>query len=407
MIYTFSSLSLREHVNTPTSVMINKIVFSAMLSFIFSCHSPTKESHEGIEGPITTIPFQVGEINKMVLPDIVSEESFVHLQTHDDALIGKINKIVQHGDRFYVLDSRIAKAILCFNDKGDFIFKIENFLDHEDFREVQFSFEDFVLDEKLGTVEVFDERNQQILIFDLDGDYQGRFHLPFSAMSFEKSDTGEYIFFRGNAYSPDPAYDYELIHGDGESFSALKRFRNQRRSTPKVGTATTSLYPSIVLSRLSDEVRYMDFFSDTVYSIKGDKISDIVYLDMGKQSPQSIYGSRTNDEIFDQLINNELKGYIQTKHIIYEDLVKTVFSISYDNLGILAVFDKSKRNTIFYQMVDDATLGLESYSFLSNGVFPGDKVLICVRYAGDREAERLNYKEEKNPSLMLLQMDKL
>ena len=97
--------------------MRNKIVFSAMLSFIFSCHSPTKESHKGVEGPITTIPFQVGEIKRMVLPDIVSEESFIQLQTHDDALIGKINKIVQHGDRFYVLDSRIAKAILCFSTK--------------------------------------------------------------------------------------------------------------------------------------------------------------------------------------------------------------------------------------------------------------------------------------------------
>jgi len=164
----------------------------------------------------------------------------------------------------------------------------------------------------------------------------------------------------------------------------------------------TSLYSSIVLSSFEDEVRYLDFFSDTVYSIKGEEISSAAFLDMGKQSPQGIYGSKTNDEIFDEFIHNGLKGYIQTKHIVYEDHFKTVFSINYGNQGVFAVFDKTSQRTFHFQIVGEAKLGLKDYSFISNGVFPGENVLLCIIYAQDREAERLNYREEKNPSLMLL-----
>uniref|UniRef100_UPI001AE0BE6A 6-bladed beta-propeller n=1 Tax=Lunatimonas salinarum TaxID=1774590 RepID=UPI001AE0BE6A len=274
-----------------------------------------------------------------------------------------------------------------------------------DFPDMDFAFDDFIVDKEGGTLEIFDAKNSQILIFDLEGLYQSKIDVPFSVIQFEKV-SGNYLFFRGNSYSKDPDFDFEMIYLDND-FYPIRNLRNQRREIPEAGVGMVSLCPPKVFSKFAQEVRYNDYFTDTIFTLRGGEIANAIYLDMGNQSPQSTWKTKTNDEIFNHFVNRDLRGYIMSKYIVLEDTEKIWFSVTYEYEGCLALYEKTNGKTTFYRVVDDGKLGLDGYSILTNGTpYQGDHSLICVVYAQDRKGEKSHYKEEGNPSLLILDLAK-
>lgn len=373
-----------------------------VLIFSFSCDPPKVVEN----GEVKTIPFQIKDMVDVNLSDVVDVNKTIKLEINEEALIGKIDKVIQNGDRIYILDRQIAKSLFCFKNTGEFLFKITNFFDQKDFPDMDFVFEDFIVDQETGTLEIFDAKNRQILIFDLEGLYQSKIDVPFSVIQFEKA-SGNYLFFRGNSYSKDPAFDFEMIYLEND-FYPIRNFRNQRREIPEAGVGMVSLYPPKVFSKFAQEVRYNDSFTDTIYTLKGGEIAKAIHLDMGSQSPQSTWKTKTNDEIFNHFINKDLKDYIMSKYIVFEDTEKICFSVTYEYEGCLALYDKTNEKTTFYRVLDDGKLGLDGYSILTNRTpYQGDNSLICVVYAQDKKDEKSNYREEGNPSLLILDLAKL
>ena len=381
--------------------MKNKIKLLVLI-FSFSCDP----SNVVENGEVETIPFQIKDMVDVNLSDVVDVNKIIQLEINEEALIGKIDKLIQNGDRIYILDRQIAKSVFCFKNTGEFLFKINNFLDNEDFPDMDFAFKDFIIDKESGMLEIFDAKNSQILIFNLEGLYQSKIDVPFSVIQFEKT-SGNYLFFRGNSYSKDSVFDFEMIYLEND-FYPIRNLRNQRREIPEAGESMVSLYPPKVFSKFAQKVRYNDYFTDTIFTIKGGEIANAIYLDMGSQSPQSTWKTKTNDEIFNHFINRDLRGYIMSKYIVFEDTEKIWFSVTYEYEGCLALYDKTTENTTFYRVLDDGKLGLDGYSILTNGTpYQGVNSLLCVVYAQDRKDEKANFKEEINPSLLILDLAKL
>ncbi|WP_209332671.1 6-bladed beta-propeller, partial [Lunatimonas salinarum] len=123
---------------------MKNILTLLVLVFSFSCDPPKVVEN----GEVKTIPFQIKDMVDVNLSDVVDVNKIIQLELNEQALIGKIDKLIQHGDRIYILDRHIAKSVLCFKNTGDFLFKVSNFLDHKDFPDMDFAFDDFIVDKE-------------------------------------------------------------------------------------------------------------------------------------------------------------------------------------------------------------------------------------------------------------------
>jgi hypothetical protein len=55
--------------------------------------------------------------------DILDSVKFTALETADDCLIDNIDKIIYHDNKYYVLDCRKTRSLLCFDTDGRFVRK--------------------------------------------------------------------------------------------------------------------------------------------------------------------------------------------------------------------------------------------------------------------------------------------
>lgn len=87
--------------------------------FLLSCSSsPQRNLVEG-----TAINF--GELSSINATDLISDESYIALETNPNSLIGNIDQIEIYDEKIYILDSRNTSALYVFTINGKFITKLE------------------------------------------------------------------------------------------------------------------------------------------------------------------------------------------------------------------------------------------------------------------------------------------
>lgn len=151
---------------------LEKYWFLPMLFLLLStCSNNNKSSRDTLTrarvGNSTLI--QLGEIEQSVkFNELTDSIQYVVLQSIDNGstFIGDIDKIIYHNDRFYVLDTRLAKGLFCFSATGVHLFSINGrgngpgeFIKIADF------------DIREGFIHLYDEGNGRLSIFDLEGTY--------------------------------------------------------------------------------------------------------------------------------------------------------------------------------------------------------------------------------------------
>lgn len=87
--------------------------------FLLSCSSSPQRNM--IEG--TAIDF--GKLSSVNAADLISDESYVALETNPNSLIGNIDQIEIYDEKIYILDSRNTNALYVFTINGKFITKLE------------------------------------------------------------------------------------------------------------------------------------------------------------------------------------------------------------------------------------------------------------------------------------------
>jgi len=98
------------------------IAIVAVCVFIAQCKSPLKKV-EDIKS-LRTIDF--GKIVKIKTSEIISNFTFIHLETTENSLIGNINQIEIYNDNIYILDKNITNSLYIFSNCGKFLNKIKN-----------------------------------------------------------------------------------------------------------------------------------------------------------------------------------------------------------------------------------------------------------------------------------------
>lgn len=97
--------------------------------------------------------------------DVFSEVKVIKLETTVDNQINEIRRVKYFNSRYYILDER-SQQIFCFNEHGEFVFKINS----QGKGQGEYHYiTDFAIDEKNEQLVVLDPVMQRVHFFDLNG----------------------------------------------------------------------------------------------------------------------------------------------------------------------------------------------------------------------------------------------
>jgi hypothetical protein len=149
---------------------------------------------------------------------------FLPLETKSEGLIKEISKVLFCNSRIYVLDKQ-QNQILCYSDKGKFLWKINQVGKAEfEYRTIT----DFFISEGEGALNLYDSKSRKILTFQLnDGSfvkskkYKSQF---FNIYPYK----GGYLHTTNNFIHDNESLSYMLMecNCDGELLSRLNSFSN-------------------------------------------------------------------------------------------------------------------------------------------------------------------------------------
>ncbi|MFA5850132.1 MAG: 6-bladed beta-propeller [Bacteroidales bacterium] len=154
------------------------------------------------------------QMDKVSVRDLVDSISVVQLETKEESLIGGIQRIISHKNRFYIVDYT-QQAVLCFNANGEYLFKINK----RGRGPEEYNY--------LGEFNI-DPYNDQLMIlvpwgnilyYDLDGNFISKVKLPSEVQAYNEVyalNRDKLLFISWNEYQ---ASYYSKVSG-----KILKRF---------------------------------------------------------------------------------------------------------------------------------------------------------------------------------------
>lgn len=245
-------------------IQLLKIIITVVL---ISCNSSTNNS---------TIPVIDTESKLEVkLSDLFSRIKIIAMETNDSSLVGvQINKIDFHKDRFFVLNRMQSHSnILCFDKKGNFLYKIDKIGNGPQ----EYSILNTFWIDKLKDNLYMSIGNSQFDIYDLNGNYIERIYTDDSYVDRQiiNIDKDLNLVYNDKTILP---YDYNILWIDSKTFDII-----DSTSIPEPLTDTGS-YP---LSFNNNQILFLSS-NDTIYHLSEKKKSNPVYfVDQGEKVKSS------------------------------------------------------------------------------------------------------------------------
>ena len=140
------------------------ILFLAVLAFGACCCSPKPSS-----GGSDMIQVDLTKPQNVSLFDYFKHIELIPLETNDNVVIGDMEKVIYHQNRYYVLDGhRDQNIVLVFDDVGKFLFKIGN---RGNGPGEYLLLYDIAINPFTGNIELLDAMRKRIFSYDLQGNY--------------------------------------------------------------------------------------------------------------------------------------------------------------------------------------------------------------------------------------------
>ena len=315
---------------------MKKEILYILLVLIFIACTSTKEKQKGTEmGDVVSIPITDMETDYGKLSDFAEEIKMIPLEFSDDCILGEIRKIVMSDSCIFVLERANQKGIYVFDHIGKYLYRIGN---RGQGPEEFINLSDFSLNEEQRLIYLYDITRTRVLVFSYEGDFVKDIQMNYYADNFEYQN-GLFYLYRENVFYGDPSYSLVIKDDKGETVN---------KYYPVIEKLSYTNY--CIFQKLDNEILFAEDMRDSIFTIKGDKLSPKYFIDykdksMSKVDRESISkGTRTaltvlleckkmagiqdvfeiNDKVF---INNI---YIITpKFTVYDKKTKEVKTFSY------------------------------------------------------------------------------
>lgn len=168
---------------------------------------------------INNISFEQGIDNHIV--------DYIPLETNEQALIGKIDQLIVHDDKIFILDRDISKSIFIFRSDGFFINKISKYGQNEDEYKLLRNIE---LDTINHQLIAYDRNGGKLLFYDLEGNFIRTQKLGIRFLEFKLLPNGKYLFYTSNSPNNFNPYiaNFGLLIGTPEGKINYRALKNNK-----------------------------------------------------------------------------------------------------------------------------------------------------------------------------------
>lgn len=376
---------------------LNLLVFNILIYILYGC---TDIKPKDNCSDSTVIDFKNPQSIRS--SDIITEHTYIKLETSDNSLLGSIDQIEILHDRIYILDNNKTNSIFIFSIQGKFIKKLEakgngpgEFISPLSFK----------VDPK-GYIYVLDRVLNRLLKYQLnDLSFIEEIILPYpSPLSFSITNNNDLFIY------------YYPIRKN----SVLNK--KQFVIADKTGTIIKTLYEGSSSGKIlhgnpnniytyKKEIRVYPYFTNKIYKIKNDSISNCYNLFWGKYAmpDERLFDKYENSgDIMNEIFTGE-KDWIRYLYVYETDDVLLVKYYIKENL-YLSCWNKHTKNIVntkIKSIIDDLGMG---------GTFPLpigtckkqmigiiNPIDVDIKQVKDKELLSLleNMTEESNPLIII------
>jgi len=152
-----------------------KTIFSFLiiLFLLLSCKNETSNN---------TIKVDIDALNNVSIYELFNKIEIIKLKSNPNALLSYFNKVISFDEYYYILDFRLP-VIYIFNNKGEYIKKIDN---QGKGPNEYIHISDFEIDTISKKLTILDPSYGALLEYNLNGDFKKRISLPKLNRSYYK-----------------------------------------------------------------------------------------------------------------------------------------------------------------------------------------------------------------------------
>ncbi|MFV0266548.1 MAG: 6-bladed beta-propeller [Draconibacterium sp.] len=305
--------------------MIKTTLVLIVLLAICGCNNNFPSEKAESASPIINIKIDLSKsISKVLLKDILDSSTFCFLGRQSDCVIGEVDKILYHNNRYYILD-KLQFSVIVFDDAGNFIFRFCQ--KGPGPKEYTFMNDFTIFEDRLCILD-----SNAILVYTLSGEYLKKVRLDFTATRLENIDDKYFAFFRHSNTERAKKLNFDLIVTDDNGNVQKRYFPYSDIDDKNNITTKQSFYVN------NDEVSYIQRFNDTIYTFQNSSIAPKYVIDFGKYKIPSNPLENSKFQEFAYFI----KDFQETSNVV-------VFSFTYSNTVYHAIYDKVTKEILCYR----------------------------------------------------------
>lgn len=303
---------------------MKKIAYLLLSALLIGCGQDKKEVSE-VE--IVGIP---SEIEVFDMADVVKSVSVMQPEITDQSLITSTSKVYRIDGKIYIGSEN---AILVFSEDGSFIRRIE----HQGSGPGEYvRLTDFDINEEAQTIFVLDNNAQQVLLYDLDGEFVKKINLNFWAIRIKAIGDNSVALFSGNQTSSEVN-----IHKVNVIDTQTGEVQSKSLPIDPRKSEYLHMFSANNFSTASGETLLAELYNDTIYSITSAESTPAYVLDFG------------SDKIPDSFYDNGFEDIMQFQ----EKFSASSFSYGYNTIlnlgkGFLCSIYLNKKLHYFYHEAD-------------------------------------------------------
>ncbi len=239
---------------------------------LYSCH-PNSSNEE--TGELTVIKFEESD-GSFRPTDELSNITCVQLEMTDESILGEIKKVVDAEGNLVVLTA--DNEIAVFNrEDGKYIRHLGA---PGEGPEEYIAVQDIFYESGNGIINAYDRVKQEIVSYKLSGEFVKKRKLPRELRwieSMESNQEGTILACNKlTGVKPAQEFAFTLISPDGE-------YENFDSFAPVTVDGFVRAFSKKPMSVCGNEMKLVKFLSDTLFSIKKEKIEPLYKLDLGKK----------------------------------------------------------------------------------------------------------------------------
>ncbi|MDR2557169.1 MAG: 6-bladed beta-propeller [Bacteroidales bacterium] len=293
------------------NLLLRKYIYIVLLVIFFeSCNSDKKENDHHCEYAIS---IRIDNISELNMNDIATLDAIIPLETSDEVLIGKIERVFLTDSLIIVWDSKVNEIIV-YDYQGHYKQKIG----HKGIGPGEYGhISDVYLDESKRIISFSDIVNRRIYNYDFQGTLISSHNVKYHLYSFIPYNGGYWGINTGQ--NPD---NYDLIYINENSDITRGYF--------PISTAKAHLILTNNFSLINDGFLFHRPYSDIIYKIKGEEVKPYIHIDFGKSG--IAYKNIKPEQLFNVVENTDYIGKLQHVYLDGDNLFFSFGEYSGNNI---------------------------------------------------------------------------